>query len=587
MKEVNQRKNNISYIFGKKMKDQAKLLRLARKESNQWRQLKLERFHYDYLINFFRKNYLFVSGLLALVFSQGIIETTLIIISRNRLFGLSQTFVVNYLWAIFASLIILFLLNSFFSIKYERSLLVILANSLRRRIFQAYLNRSLASSSADRQASLIAKISYHLPLVSLGVANSFLGFWRWLVYLLIIIIISWIINFNIFIVGLSFLGVSLILGLSAYFIARFYISQEVTFYSRILKEVDFNASNINFLKTFSQEVPVLNKFDRLVWFDSFFRVKRDILLRLGFKVVFALLIVVAVFYHFFSSSFFSLIGLNYGVNQLFFLFLIIYFSRALSEAVRVGLYLFPARLGLFLTILKPNKSVVIDKDFKIINQPLVFYSHKLKLFEEGHYYRNLRFNFSSGERILFIGHNLSGKTALAKLFTGREAYNHRAIKLIIGNQRLEYPAWQKMCASAYLFDPNFRTSRSLMEVILGKVNETITMDELDQALRVINRYPMITKLVSTDGNYNVSAEAVLSNPVRAFALQALHCLISRYYFVVIDNFWLDLKYSPIIDIISLLDKNLSTSIMVVFAQEKNNYLAYHKQYEINEKISTI
>lgn len=577
-------KNNLKYIFGRKIKDQARLLRAARKETNKWRQIKLDDIHYSYLSNFFKKNSLLILGLLALLFASGIIETTLLISSRNQLAGASRDFITNYLWWFFGIFIIIFLVNSYFSIKYERSLVVILANDIRRRLYQDYIERSIDSASFEKQANLIAKISYQLPLVSMGVSNTFFGLWRWFIYLMIVFVISLIGSFNLFITLSGFIAISVILFLVSYFVARFYISQEVTFYSRIIKEVDFNTSDIKFLKTFSQEGAALNRFDKLVWFDSFFRVKRDILLRIGFKIVFALLIVISIWSHFFSKDFYSIIGLSGGLDKLFFLFLIIYFSRALTEAVKMGLYLFPARLGLFLTIMPPSRQLIKGQDFNIKDKTISFYSYKSKFFAEGPYYRDWRFDFSPSDRIIFCGNNLSGKTSLAKLFAGLGAYNHLAVKVVINKERFDYSAWQKMCTQSFFFDPSFRTDRSLMEYIIGKSSDMMNMSEFEEALKIINEFPQIVDLVAKDGNYNICAKEVLSNPVRAFALQSLHCLINNYQFIIIDNFWLDLNYDAISDMIKVLDKILPKSIMVIFSKNRNDILSYDKEYFLDQKI---
>lgn len=578
--------NKISYIFGKKIKDQAKLLRAARQESHKWRKIKLDKSHYNYLVGFFKNNYLLIIGLLALLFASGIIETTLLIASRNQLTGQARIFINHYFWYFFPAFIVIFLINSYFAVKYERSVIVILANSIRRRIFKDYINRTPNSFHSDQQASLIAKISYHLPLVSMGVSNTFFSFWRWLIYLVIVLVISLVSGFNVWALMLFFIVISGVLLVASYFVARFYISQEVTFYSRIIKEVDFNASNLEFVKLFNQEDAVLNKFDKLVWFDSFFRVKRDVLLRIGFKVVFALLIVISLLSHFFANNFFAFIGLDSSGEKLFFIFLIIYFSRALYEAVRIGLYLFPARLGLILTILAPSRSWLKNALLSIKGKTITFYSHKLKLFKEGTYYRNLRFVFSSRDRVLFLGDNLSGKSSLAKLLAGLSAYNHLAAKVIVGQERLDYHAWQKMCSDVFFFDPNFKTSRSLMEYIIGKTNDIINQADIERALQIISQYPEIFKLVAANGNYNVPSDGVLSNPIRAFALQALHCLVNDYYLIVIDNLWLDLNYSVIFDMIKLLDKAAPEAIIVVFAKAENNCLIYNHKYEIKNEVTS-
>ena len=584
MNEMNGDNNTLSYIFSKKMKEQAQLLREARKESSKWKKIKLTKEQYAYVYTFFRRHIALVIGLLILLFSQGVIESLLVVMSRNELSETSRLWFAHNLSIIFSVGITVFLLNSFFSIKYERSLVVMLTNSIRRRLFKNYIEQAYESTSRERQADSIAKLSYHLPLASLGVTNTLFGMWKWVVYLGTVAIIAYVGNYHLLIIMMLMLAVSMIVCIGAYLVSRLYVSQEVTFYSKIIREVDFNASDINFLKIFGQESNIISKFDRLVWFDSFFRVRRDILMRIGFKVVFVMLIIVSVVSHFFPSTFSTLVGSVSNGERFLLLFLLIYFGRALNEAAKVGLYMFPARLGLFLTILKPSNILLKKGPYEIRGKSITFYSHKTKFFKEGSYHRRLQIICHPGDRVLFFGDNLSGKTSLARSMAGITTYNPRAFKIMIDQERLEFSAWQKLCSDVYFFDPNFRSERSILECILGVIKEQIAMEDIEHTLAIINQYPEITRLVATSGNYNSAADAVLSNQLPAFALHTLHCLVVQPSLIIIDNLWTDLKYPDISAMLKILEKTLPQSIIVVYAREMNRDIAYTRTYEIDKKI---
>ncbi len=587
MDEVENNTHRVTHIFSKKIRDQARLLRLAKKESRAWRKVLFTRDHYQYLRDFSKKHILLIVGLLVLLFSQGIIESTLIIFSRDQISDGTRLWLSTHFVTLFLVLIGVFLVNSFFAIKYERSFVVLLTNSIRRRIFKNFLGRSHRHISSEQHASLIAKISYHIPLVTQGISNTFFGFWRWFMYLGIMVLIAYVSHYHIVVVSGVFIIASVLLFFGGYIISRFYVSQEVTFYSQIIREIDFNATNISFLKMFGREGRILEKLDKLVWLDSFFRIRRDIWMRLGFKMVFIFLVVVSIFSHFFPTTFFSFLGTEDVSERFLFILLLIYFSRALNEATRVGLYLFPARLGLFLTILKSGKNYVRGTNFHLREKTLGFHSYKTKLFREGEYHRHMQFDFKPGDRVLFFGANMTGKTALAQLFSGISAYNPRAVKISIDGDRFEFVAWQEMCHEVYFFDPNFRVDRTLMECIMGKVKEEIVMEEFAEALLIMNQYPAIVELISCNGNYTVSARGVLSNPLQACALHVLHSLVTKPTVVIIDNFWLDVQYPRIFDMIQVLDRALPRSIILIFSHSRNECVVYTQQYELNTKIRPI
>lgn len=588
MNEEENIQNRLSFIFSKKVKDQAKLLREARKESGKWKKIKLTREQYKYVYHFFKKHSTLVLGLLVLLFSQGVIESALIVFSRNQLTAGIRVWLAGNVLVLFSILIIAFFLNSFFSIKYEKSLLVLFANRIRRRLFKTYLERPIESLSRESQAESIAKLSYHLPLVTHGVSNTFFGVWRWAVYGGIIVVIGVIGGYHIGNLFLFFLGMSIVLCAGAYFISRFYVSQEVTFYSKIIREVDYNASDIQFVKMFGQETSVVSKFDRLVWFDSYFRIRRDILMKMGYKVVFILLVLISIGIHFFPRHFTLFVGAATADQRLLFIFLLIYFSRALAESVKVGLYIFPARLGIFLTILGTGGAQSLAGTGAILkNNGITFYSHKTRLFRESPYYKNLQFTFNPGERVLFFGDNLSGKTALAKMFSGIAAENPRAVKVIVGEERIEFPGWQNRSGEAYFVDPNFRTERSVLECIMGRVKENISTAEFEKILPILNKYPSIIDLVTHDGNYHTRAKEILENPVRAFALHALYCLVTKPRLIAVDNAWMDPDYPKINTMIQVLDKELGESIILIFSHTKNEHILYTQCYELGKRIKRV
>ena len=179
---------------------------------------------------------------------------------------------------------------------------------------------------------------------------------------------------------------------------------------------------------------------------------------------------------------------------------------------------------------------------------------------------------------------MSGKTSLARLFSGQEAYLPKAIKVKLDGRRFGYSDWQKKFAGAYLFGQSLATSeKNLIEFLLGRDKQEITTTETEKVLSLLNGQPLIKNLLAIDGNLNRSINVVCNNNLSFFAMQAAHCLINRPAVVVIDNFWLDLGYRDIIKILNILDQELINSILICFSGQDNNYLNYQKHYEIKPK----
>jgi ABC-type antimicrobial peptide transport system ATPase subunit len=565
-------------------KDQMRLLQAVRTRRAKYESAEKTELHRRYFRVFWEKHKLLILGTLGLLVAQGAVETILIVIGRSRLAfenGLNPS---PFFWGILTLLLGLFIVNSFFSIKQEKTLTVTLINNLRRRIFKNYLGKAPEEMKAERQADLIAKISYHLPLVSMGISNSFFGIIRWLIYLVSAAVVAYLAGLNVLLISGSFLALSAVIAVAAYFTVKQYISQEVTFYSQILKHVNLSLSEKYFSKNFNLEPVIMRKFDRLVNFDSIFRIRRDLWMKMGAKIIFALLLVVSVLSNIFYNDLLVRINLIRPELKFLYVFLLIYLSRVAYEALRVGLYIFPAKLGFSLTNV-PLGEYQHRGNIKNIRQEIIFYSPKTKLFKAGKYYHDLKFIFSRGGRYLFYGSNLSGKTVLAKLFFGGAAFNPQAIKIKIDGRRLDFPQYQKKFNQVYFFDPNFNSQKSLLEIIIGADREETPFAEIAGALAVAADYPAIAGLVSPDNNFNVSAGKIWGNYLSAFALQALHCLVAKPSLIIIDNLWLDLDYPRINEILQTLSQKLPEAIIIAFANKNQNNLNYDKRYDLDRNFA--
>lgn len=565
------------------MKDASKqvdLLKMVKINTNRYQSKDEPKKQKQYVWSFLKKHRFLFWGVIFLLITQGILETALIFISRNSL-SYTKTSFANSFWVTFFVLLTIFIVNSFFYIKQEKTIVVLFINDLRRRIFKKHLGNTANEMSFKNQADLIAKISYHLPLVSLGVSNSFFGIFRWLVYLTCFLIISYLAGLNILLMIAIFVVLSLIIAVSSYFVVKQYVSQEVTFYSQIIKHIDFNFSEKYFTKQFNNEETILKKFDALVKFDSIFRIRRDIWLKMGFKIVFALLLIISLLTHFFYNEIAIKINLISPDNKFLYFFMLIYLSRIINEALKIGLYFFQGQLGMSLTTTKKGSDFYRKNNLKI-NQEITFYGKKSKIFKTGKYYKNLLFNFKKGGRYLFYGTSLSGKTALAKLFAGISVYNSKAVKVKIDGQRFYFLKYQRNFNNFYFFDPTFYSERSLLEVVIGTDKEETDFTVTAQALKLLSDNKKLSEVITDANNFSILAKDIWSNSLKSFSLQALHCLFKKPDLIIIDNHWLDLNQESIMQIIDLISQKLPESIILVMAKQRLDNLNYDNYYNLDE-----
>lgn len=568
----------------KDIKGQIKLIKKVRLRRNKYESKEDSKRHKNQVFIFLKKYKLLIVGTCILFVTQGIAETFLVFISKNKLSFGGNPLINQFFWQIFIALIVIFIINSFFSIKQEKTVNVLFINSLRRRIFKNYLGKSIDDMSLEKQADLIAKISYHLPLVSMGISNSVFGFVRWLIYLISALVVTFLAGLNLPLIAISLVILSAIVAVSSYLVVKQYISQEVTFYSQIIKHVDLSLSEKHFSKNFNLESAILKKFDNLVEFDSIFRIRRDLWMKMAFKVIFVLLLIISVLSHLFYDNVAAQINLISPELKFLYLFLLVYLSRIVTESLRVGLYFFPAKLGFSLTNVKVEKYSHREDKIKILNT-LTFYSKKIKLFKTGKYHKNLNFTFKKAGRYLFYGSNLSGKTNLARIFLGHDFESSKALKIKIDGNRNHFSNYQKNFNNIYFFDPKFYSQKSLMEVITGIGREEANFSDTEKALKIISDNKMLSDLVSITNNFSAPATSIWTNSLSAFALHTLHCLVTKPAVIIIDNLWLDLNYPDINKILNIISNELPDSIIIIFSKNKLTNLKYDEIYNIDKDFS--
>jgi ABC-type multidrug transport system fused ATPase/permease subunit len=474
--------------------------------------------------------------------------------------------------------IIVYLIFSFQAIKSERTLAVRLINNLRAKWFRLSLEK-VGDERLEDKSWLIAKISYHLPLFSMGLANSFLGFIRWLLLFFVLLLICLIYGLaSLWLLGLAVLMSVLVFGI-AYFVSKNYVSKETTFYSKIIRLIDFSLSDWRFIKFFSRESKTLEDFDRLVDLDSYFRVRRDLWLRFGASLVFVLVIVLGGLASLSGIRGLAFLSENSLDQKFIFAIFFLYFSRLLREGLKVGLYLPPLLLGMLLSIPVRSPKKFFKKHFFQAPQ-LVFKSAKVKFYPKAKYHKNLNFSFSKGGRYLIFGERRTGKTSLAKLFTGQGEYGKRAWLIKVSDRRFFYHDFFDRFSGFYFIDPKFFSVRTILEVITGQERARISPEQLSSVAELVREKGLLADLFFEREDWRQSAEKLLRNTKGGLLLQVIYCLVNRPGLIAVDNYWLEQDDQEFERLLKLLASELPNSVIVYFSRTKNQLLDFQEVYEI-------
>lgn len=563
-------------------KDQINLLRKRRGERWENTPLWPTRDNLKYLRRFlFQQKRLSVLAFVTL-FLQGIFEICLIAVSHRYLktsADFSNSFSNQYLFLIICLLSALYLFSYFVSIKSARTLIIRLINSLRLKWFKLSLHRDDSELDLESKGIFLAKMSYHLPLLSTGITNSLLGAIQWLLLIIILIFLSFIFGFRFLWLLLPAIILSLLVGILAFFVSKNYVSRETTFYSRIIKLADFSLSDWHYTKLFHREKAIENQFSYLVNLDSYFRVRRDIWLRFSGGILFVLLIFASWALNIFNKpigSFFASSATDLKFTLVIF---IIYFSRLLYESMRVGLYGVPFLLGLDLSVPRENPKK-LNREIKFNFKQIIFKATKTKFFKKDDYHKNLNFKFTTGGRYLISGPHRAGKTALARLFSGLANYGRRTWIIKANDRRYFYNEFFDKYSGFYYINPNFTSQRTLLEVVTGKEKEGIDNTDFIRIIGRINEHPELQKIFFEKDDWRLKSFKSLKNTQSVLLLQVLYCLEKKPLFIALDNFWLDYDDPETDSLLQLLARLLPKSIILFFATKPRTILPYDNTYEI-------
>lgn len=561
------------------IKEKIRFLRRRRTDRLLNKPLWPEKEELNYLTGFFKaKKKLWRTALFFLI-TQAVLEVLLIVVSHRYLktsFGLFNN---RYLLYVISLLALLYLTTAFLAVKKERSLVVLLINDLRSRWFRLFLHKRPEENNLEKKSFFLAKVSYHLPLLASGLSNSLAGFIRYLLFIAIILLLAVVFSFKLLWFALGALILSLILGTLAAWISYNYVTRETTFYSSIIRLMDFSLSDWKFVKKFKREKAIGQEFDELVELDSYFRVRRDLWLRFSVSVVFVLL----VFISFFASSLANTLEYFFGTASFDTRFIIViafvYFSRLLYEAVRVGLYSIPLFLGLKLATPRFSPRH-LGENSKLMSSTLSFKSGKNKLYQTAKKYQSFNYRFKKGGRYLFYTSNQLVSRALAQVFSGVAVYGRRAWLLKTESGRYFYNEFFDKYQAVFYLDPQFNSERSILETVLGKEKGSISDAEFLALSSLVNSHPQLRDIFSAKEDWRFLASKFCITTYQVFLIQFIHCLIKQPYMMVIDAAFITANDPKIWSLIKLGDELLKETVIVVFANENNKLINYHETYPL-------
>ncbi|MBT4917779.1 ABC transporter ATP-binding protein, partial [Candidatus Peregrinibacteria bacterium] len=441
-------------------------------------------------------------------------------------------------------------------------------------------NKSLLSLKGQDKGRLLTKISFHFSLLQMGLTNCVFSIFSWTFLSIGLVFSSFFLDTTLLMIVLVSIPASAFLGFIGYIVSKYYISQDQTLYSRILMYINETLEEFPIVKTRNKERQALVHFDKLVKLDSYFRVRRDLWLKYGGKIIFMMIALFGgavylfeIYYPFLKVE----TSAQYVVYGIFFGLVIKLFYMAL----RIGLFSFPVKLGAAICV--PDEKVRSvkskPKDLNITN--ISFGSQKIRLGRGMDYVKNLRLEFEKGGRYLVSGSEGHGKTTVGHAIAGLAAINQaRPWVIRLNGRRFLYSKWPEYANNVVFVGNEYKSERTLLESLSNEDTKTVKEGDFKKVISVINSNKHFAFLLDNGRAVGRSINGNTYSGVEKALLEMAYCMISRPKIVVIDNVWLDIDDSRINDTLKLLDKSLEKSIIVCLSTRKNKILEYDKEYSI-------
>jgi len=478
---------------------------------------------------------------------------------------------------VFSSILIVYLVFSYFQIYKEKSFVVHLLNDLRENWFAKVLYKSPFSITNEDKGRVLTKISYHFGLLQIGLQSSLFPLVQFVILQAGVFVVASIISSKLFIICLVFLPINILIGIIAYVIGKYYVSKDQTLYSKILMFVSKSVDEIFRIQFNNTTKDTISYFNDLVSVDTYFRIHRELWIKFGQKILFTSIAFCAAIMYV-LEIYFPFLEVEHNGQYIVYILLFGLLVKLLYQSLRIGLFLFPLKLGLILCI--PETKRPKDRKKRFSFKTIVFKTSKAKI-STNKYIKKTEFSFSKGERILITGDENSGKTTLSYVFAGL-TMNDRSKPWIIkvDKRRIFYDLWKRTSRTSYLVSPEFQTKSTIIDTLTEESLQNMSSEKITNIIKKLNKYKELDFLFDSSRSLAKNINTKYMSFVQKALLQMAHCIISPPQILIVDNAWLDINNSQINGMIKHLNKTLPNTIIICFSTKLNNIINYDKTFTI-------
>jgi hypothetical protein len=430
-----------------------------------------------------------------------------------------------------------------------------------------YLQKKPFSLRDSDKGNIFVKVSYHLSLLQLGLNNSLFVFFQWMFFLGGILIVTSLLDTRLFLLSLAFIPVNLFVMGVAYLLSSYYLSKDQTLYSKILRFISDTFQSFDLVKAQKREKNTIQRLRSMVDIDNYFRIKREVTLRLGNHIIFATLALISIALYLISlyqpllfteSTLRSVTQvLIYGLHL-----------KLIYLSLRVGLFYFPLKLGLYLCIPPQTKE---QKRQSISVDSLTIKSQKVSPSLKEKEYQSIELSFQKGKtyHIVYPHHWYN----MAHLCAGLRTSYTQPWTVVLNKKRMSYTHYtQQSVALSYIH--SYRYSReSLFEYLEGDVRNDL-----------LETYDVFRDIKHLHSGHQLHEQNV--NDIHMLLIQIAYAMTIKSNIIVIDAVVYDLGYPDINTALIALRKECPESIIIICSHKESTPTTYDVTYNFYSQQNT-
>lgn len=459
--------------------------------------------------------------------------------------------------------LVIYVYLAYQTIAHQKKLSLDIINQIREEWIHYYLTKKPLSLKDSDKGNIFVKVSYHLSLLQLGLNNSLFVFFQWLIFMGGILVVTALLDTRLFLISLAFIPINILVIFFAYLLSSYYLSQDQTLYSKILRFISDTFQSFDLVKSQGREKNIIQRLRSMVDIDNYFRIKREVTIRLGNHIIFAVLACISIGFYIISlyqpllfsgTSLASLTQiLIYGLHL-----------KLIYLSLRMGLFYFPLKLGLYLCIPPKDKKIKSKKKKDI--QSLTIKSRKVSLSLSEKKYQSYNFSFSRGKSY-YVYYPLDFYN-IAHLFAGmRTSYTQPWI-VVLNKKRMSYDTFVEQAISITYIHSYRYSQESLFEYLEGNINHII-----------LDKYEVFKNLTRNHPGSQLHEQN--TNDINMVLIQIAHAILLKDNIIIIDAMIYDLSYSVIDRAIEALKKECTDSIIIICSHKENTHNHYDVTYNIS------